>query len=127
MRGGRLGGLPPPSRPKKVYSQKQEREVVKPTLKGSTWQLDLINGRNLGSTVAVFAMVAADVATRKIYGELMRGNTTEDIIDAFDRLIAAYDPDDDEQPAQHPDVPAMIDMDKEAAWTNERFRQHILG
>ena len=71
--GRKAGKIATAMAPKKVYSEEQEREVVKPTLKGSTHQLDLIDGRNLGSTTAVYAMVSVDVGTRKIYGELMSG------------------------------------------------------
>ena len=71
--GRKAGAIATALAPKKVYSEEQGAEVMKPTLKGSTPQLDLIDGRNLGSTRAVYAMVSVDVATRKIYGELMRG------------------------------------------------------
>jgi len=39
--------------------------VTKPTLKDSTWQLDLIDFRNLGAASG-YAMVAIDVATRHV-------------------------------------------------------------
>ena len=108
--------------PKEVFSQKQGAAVTKPTLPGSTWQLDLIDAKNMGAE-AGFAMVGVDVATRKVYGRLMNGKTLDDITEAFDHIIGAH-----ANPARaHLDVnvPSQLDMDKERGWKNPAFLAHL--
>ena len=68
--------------PKEVFSDKQQRNVQKPSVAGATWAADLIDARNLGAESG-FALVATDLATRKAHGVLMEGKTTRDIIAAF--------------------------------------------
>ena len=96
--------------PKEVFSLKQNADVVKPTLSGSTWQLDLIDAKNMGAE-AGFAMVGVDIATRKVYGRLMNGKTLDDITEAFDHIIGAHA--DPAQAHLNMNVPSQLDMDKE--------------
>jgi len=73
--------------PKEVFSDKQQRNVQKPSVAGATWAADLIDARNLGAESG-FALVATDLATRKAHGVLMEGKTTRDIIAIFFRNSA---------------------------------------
>ena len=66
-----------------TLATKEVEGEIRPHLKGSTWQLDLIDFRSLGA-VSGFAMVAVDVATRKVYGALMADKSVPSIIAAFE-------------------------------------------
>ena len=80
---GRLAGAVATTlAPKEVFSDKQQRNVVKPSVAGATFAADLIDARNLGAE-AGYALVATDLATRKAFGTLMNGKTTRDILAAF--------------------------------------------
>ena len=72
IQGRYAGAVATAEAEKEVWSEKQERDVIKPTLAGATFQMDLIDAKNMGSEEG-YGMVAIDVATRKVYGSLMNG------------------------------------------------------
>ena len=88
-----------------------ERKIT--TLEASTWQLDSLDFSRQDA-IAGYALVAVDVATREVYGELMADKSAIEARDAFARMIA----DDDENPASSidPKVPAMVDTDHDRAF-----------
>ena len=64
-----------------VDKQVGVNDEVKPSLQGSTWQVDLIDMHTLGGARG-FAMLAVDTGTRKVYGRTMATKTGDDIVDA---------------------------------------------
>ena len=83
------------------------------TLEASTWQLDILD-YSRQDAIAGYALVAVDVATREVYGELMADKSAIEARDAFARMIA----DDDENPAtsKDPKVPSLVDTDHDRAF-----------
>ena len=70
--GRHAGAVATTLAPKQIFSDKQQRNVEKPSVAGATWAADLIDARNLGAE-AGYALVAVDIATRKAHGVLMNG------------------------------------------------------
>ena len=89
---------------------------------GAKWQLDLIDAKNMGAE-AGYAMVAVDVVSRKIYGTLLNGKTTADIIAAFDRIIGPQV--DDSRASLDVNVPSTISLDQERGWKTPAFLNHL--
>ena len=85
--GRKAGAIGTALAPKEVWSQEQQQDVTKPTLKGSTWQAVLIDFRTLGAASG-YAMVAVDIATRTVYAEKMADKSTQSLIAAFDSMTA---------------------------------------
>ena len=103
--GRKAGAIATTLAPKEVWSAKQGREVTKPVVKSSSWQLDLIDFRSLGA-VSGFAMVAVDVATRKIYAAKMADKSVDSLIAAFSEITADLGP-------ESVNAPSLIDTDQE--------------
>ena len=92
-----------------TLAPKEVEGEIRPHLKGSTWQLDLIDFRSLGA-VSGFAMVAVDVGTRKVYGALMADKSVPSIIAAFEEITGGAD-------VSSILAPSLIDTDQERGWT----------
>ena len=103
---------------KKVWSKKQRRDVTKPTLKSSVWQLDIIDFRSLGAESG-YAMVGVDVATRKVYAAKMRDKSVDSLIAAFSEITA-------DQPPQSVNAPSLIDTDQERGWSTPEWEAYLL-
>ena len=101
--GRKAGAVATTLAPKEVEGE------TKPHLKGSTYQLDLIDFRSLGA-VAGFAMVAVDVATRKTYGAVMADKSVASIIAAFEQITGGAN-------VSSVLAPSLIDTDQERGWT----------
>ena len=115
--GRKAGAIATTLAPKEVWSAQQGREVTKPTLKGSTWQLDLIDFRSLGA-VSGYAMVAIDVGTRKIYAARMPDKSVDSLIDAFSEITSDLGP-------ESVNAPSLIDTDQERGWSTDEWEQYL--
>ena len=93
----------------RTLAPKEVEGEIRPHLKGSTYQLDLIDFRSLGA-VSGFAMVAVDVGTRKVYGALMADKSVPSIIAAFEEITGGAD-------VSSILAPSLIDTDQERGWT----------
>ena len=102
---------------KEVWSKKQRRDVTKPTLKSSTWQLDIIDFRSLGAESG-YAMVAIDVATRKVYAAKMRDKSVDSLIAAFSEITADLGP-------ESVNAPSLIDTDQERGWSTPEWEAYL--
>jgi hypothetical protein len=83
------------------------------TLEASTWQLDILD-YSRQDAIAGYALVAVDVATREVYGELMADKSAIEARDAFARMLK--DDGETEQSSLDPGVPAMVDTDHDRAF-----------
>ena len=107
--GRKAGAIATTLAPKQVFSYEEGAPAIRPHLRGSSWQLDLIDFRSLGG-VSGFAMVAVDVSTRKVYGARMPDKSVPSIIAAFQQIT-------NDRPVTSINTPSLIDTDQERGWT----------
>ena len=90
------------------------------TLESATWQLDILD-YSRQDAIAGYGLVAVDVATRQVYGELMADKSALEARDAFARMIQD---DDDQATSKEPLVPSMVDTDHDRAFAGA-FRLYL--
>ena len=91
-----------------------------PTNEGSTYQMDLMDMRTRGGASG-FGLLAVDVNSRYLYGELVTDKTLPGLIAAFSRLLQQYGAMDPNKTGDMLGAPATIDTDRERAWTTPEW------
>ena len=91
-----------------------------PTNEGSSWQMDLMDMSTRGGATG-FGLLAVDVHSRYLYGELVNDKTLPGLLAAFARLLQHYGAMDPNKMGDMLGAPATIDTDKERAWTTPQW------
>ncbi len=95
-----------------------------PTNEGSTYQMDLMDMSTRGGATG-FGLLAVDVNSRYLYGELVRDKTLPGLLAAFSRLLQQYGAMDPNKTGDMLGAPATIDTDRERAWTTPEWRAEM--
>ena len=95
-----------------------------PTNEGSTYQMDLMDMSTRGGATG-FGLLAVDVNSRYLYGELVRDKTLPGLIAAFSRLLQQYGAMDPNKTGDMLGAPATIDTDRERAWTTPQWQAEM--